>query len=283
MSILASTTLVAAVFISVALVGAFGSRLTTPGSHGREYLDAFLRRTPVQRLDQPIREVQSRAMEFWTAFLTRPATRDAAPGVNVEKLTDPDSDPTQASSLAVLPQGLHVDVLADTPEPPGQSEVSSRRAYDDEFSNFFREEYRKFVRQMMKSGAIFEEAEAAVQQAMSEAYTRWPLLANPSVWVWKAANIHQRIKIKTDRVRSQKKAESAHQESASVEPDENRRFMTALRHLPDEQREIMALTFDGYTPTDIANLLQEPVSAVRSRLHAHSKLRHELLGPDEEV
>jgi len=169
--------------------------------------------------------------------------------------------------------------------PPGTSAPGSRGEYDDDFNEFFRAEYRKFIRFLRLSGASFEEAEDAVQQAMLQAYTRWPLLTNPNSWVRRATKNLYLQKVERDRMRSQKEAEAVRQAHRLPEDiDEYRLVITALRCLPDAQREVMALTLDGYMPVEIADLLQKPVDTVRSNLrHARSKLRHELQNPEEEV
>jgi DNA-directed RNA polymerase specialized sigma24 family protein len=64
------------------------------------------------------------------------------------------------------------------------------------------------------------------------------------------------------------------------EPDERGRVIAALRRLPPAQLTAMALTFDGYTPTEIAQTLHQDASTVRSNLrHARKRLRDEIENP----
>jgi RNA polymerase sigma-70 factor (ECF subfamily) len=64
-------------------------------------------------------------------------------------------------------------VSEQTPRDPS-------REYDDDFNDFFRKEYPKVVKFVMYAGAIFEEAEDAVLQAMTLGHTSWPLLTHPT-------------------------------------------------------------------------------------------------------
>jgi len=54
----------------------------------------------------------------------------------------------------------------------------------------------------------------------------------------------------------------------------------AEEDLPELQRTAMALTFDGHTPTEIAQLLHQNAATVRSNLrHARMRLRDEFGNP----
>lgn len=155
--------------------------------------------------------------------------------------------------------------------------------YEDGFKDFFRKEYSRIVKVMMYVGATFEEAEDAVSPAMAQAYTRWPLLTQPAAWVRRVA-LHNYFK-KTKKDRSRSHAETAASRldcsdrglgSEHVDPDEHSRVIAVLRRLPPAQLTVMALTFDGYTPTEIAQMLHQDAKTVRSNLrHARKRLQNE--------
>lgn len=168
-----------------------------------------------------------------------------------------------------------------------QRESGQKHGYDDEFNSFFRKEYSRVVKIVMYAGATFEEAEDAVSPAMAQAYTRWPLLTQPDAWVRTVA-LHNYLKeVTRDRRRGHLETRAAHQDcldrvavQAHEEPDERNRVTAVLRRLPPAQLMAMALTFDGYTPTEIAQMLQQDASTVRSNLrHARKRMQDELENP----
>jgi DNA-directed RNA polymerase specialized sigma24 family protein len=55
-------------------------------------------------------------------------------------------------------------------------------------------------------------------------------------------------------------------QEASDEIETRHTFLILLRSLPAAQREVMAWTYDGYRPTEIAALLGKPPATVRSLL-----------------
>lgn len=176
------------------------------------------------------------------------------------------------------------DVL---PRPQGRRGSGWRREYDDEFDDFFRTQYPRVVKSVMYAGATFEDAEDAALQAMAQAYICWPLLTHPAAWVRVVALRLYVKQVMKDRRRGDGETAAARRDwpdrgSANTheEPEEHRRAIAVLRCLPAAQRVAMALTFDGYTPAEIAELLHQKPVTVRSNLrHARMRLRHELQNP----
>jgi RNA polymerase sigma-70 factor (ECF subfamily) len=140
---------------------------------------------------------------------------------------------------------------------------------------------------MMYAGATLEEAEDAVSPAMAQAYARWPVLTHPSAWVRRVALRNYLKKVEKDRRRGHAETAASRLnclDRSSVgeheEPDERGRVIAALRCLPPAQLTAMALTFDGYTPTEIAQTLHQDARTVRSNLrHARKRLRDEIENP----
>jgi RNA polymerase sigma-70 factor (ECF subfamily) len=175
-----------------------------------------------------------------------------------------------------------------TPTPSlGMAMVSQGQGYDDEFDGFFRKEYSRVVKVVMYAGATFEEAEDAVSPAMARAYVRWPLLTQPDAWVRIVALRNYLKEVMGDRRRGRLETEAGHRDcldrlpvKTHEEPDERSWVITVLRRLPPAQLTAMALTFDGYTATEIAQMLDLDASTVRSNLrHARKRLRDEFESP----
>jgi RNA polymerase sigma-70 factor (ECF subfamily) len=132
----------------------------------------------------------------------------------------------------------------------------------------------------MYAGATFEDAEDAVSEAMARAYTCWPELTQPAAWLRTVA-LRLYFK-KAEKDRRQGHAETTASaldclDRVSAGPQEERavhsQVIAVLQCLPHAQRTAMALTFDGYTPAEIAALLQQKSAAtVRSNLR-HARMR----------
>lgn len=161
------------------------------------------------------------------------------------------------------------------------------REFEDDFNGLFRKEYSRVVKVVMYAGATFEEAEDAVSAAMARAYACWPVLHYPAAWVRKVALHLYFKKVGKDRIRGHAETAASRLEcldrvstGAHEEPDERSRVIAVLRCLSPAQRTAMALTFDGYTPTEIAKLLHQNAATVRSNLrHARMRLRDEFGKP----
>jgi RNA polymerase sigma factor (sigma-70 family) len=137
------------------------------------------------------------------------------------------------------------------------------------FVSFFRNEYLPVVRFIRRAGATPEEAEDAVAAAMVSAYRSWAALNNPGAWPRTSAlrlYIRQRER---DRARTAvaTRATAVEPPTTAVEdPDERKSIIALLRTLPPAQLEVMALAVDGYTPAEIASLLDKTPPTVRSNL-----------------
>ncbi|AEV84239.1 hypothetical protein ACWT_3216 [Actinoplanes sp. SE50] len=124
-----------------------------------------------------------------------------------------------------------------------------------EFELFFRGRFPELVRFLMiKEDATLQDAEDAVEDAMSSAYRCWSKIDNPDAWVRQAA-VHALIGIRRrDRrrrlallaMRGQRTADSDLADSALHEEAEG--VLAVLKKLPPAQREVLAYRLDGYPP-----------------------------------
>lgn len=149
-----------------------------------------------------------------------------------------------------------------------------------DFDDYFRSDLVPLTRWLVFSGASPTEAQDAVQAAMMVAFTNWSAIQSPRSFVRTLAMRHflrERAKVQRDRDRERRYSPN----DVVVDFDfhaEVQQVRAALAALPAAQRHVMALTFDGYTPTEIAEILAQPPATVRSNLrHARRALRRQFV------
>jgi RNA polymerase sigma factor (sigma-70 family) len=157
--------------------------------------------------------------------------------------------------------------------------AESGNASEYSFEEFYLAEYPKLVRLVMRAGGTFAVAEEAAQEAMLQVLRNWHRLSSPSAWVRKAV-LHEYYKgVTRDRKEAQLTQRTAQlnrsgylgTDTDAAEPDEVENVRRAIRDLPVAQREVLALSFDGYGPTEIAALLGKRPETVRSNLREARK------------
>jgi RNA polymerase sigma-70 factor (ECF subfamily) len=157
------------------------------------------------------------------------------------------------------------------------------------FGAFYRTDVARLVAFLRWQGASLSEAADAAQEAMTKAYERWDTLARPGAWVRTVATkefIRRRTRSREDPVTSLPEAHSSLLRDGDVvaqkvtEQGEELRVLQLLDRLPARQRQVMAWTYDGYAPKEIASQLGTTSDAVRSNLHLARRCLTELLGSD---
>jgi RNA polymerase sigma factor (sigma-70 family) len=153
--------------------------------------------------------------------------------------------------------------------PPGEPS-----AKPGTFEVFFRAGYRPLLKQARYAGASMPDAEDAVAATMADVYTHWDRLDDPLAW-GRCAVVRHFVKAKTrrqDRARAEQARPDAGITHGRVDANLSAREdwqwikQLLLDLLTPEQREVMALVLDGYTPTEIAEELRVTPEAVRQRL-----------------
>jgi RNA polymerase sigma factor (sigma-70 family) len=135
-------------------------------------------------------------------------------------------------------------------------------------------------------------AEDAVQEAF---LTVWrtasrfvPERAKASTWL--LTLVHRRAVdvVRREQPRRAAPLDAATQPSAEVTEDEawlrlqRTRVQEALRRLPDQQREALELAYyGGFTQSELADRLGEPLGTIKSRMFAGLARMHELLAEPE--
>ncbi|QXJ22181.1 sigma-70 family RNA polymerase sigma factor [Actinomadura graeca] len=148
--------------------------------------------------------------------------------------------------------------------------ANDQAARDMEFAMFYKDDLPRLVAFLVVQGARPVVAAELAQDAMTEAYRQWDRIDAPRAWVrtvasrtwWRRAE-RDRAEVPHDEL-PEPGALLSEQESAEVE---NRHvFLAMVRELPLNQRQVMAWTYDGYRPTEIAALLGKDPATVRSAL-----------------
>ncbi|MFE1927517.1 RNA polymerase sigma factor [Streptomyces asoensis] len=152
--------------------------------------------------------------------------------------------------------------------PPGPSD-SARQRTDAEFSAFYRTNIRPLTGFLIVHGAQVQVAADIAQDVMTDAYRNWTGITHPKAWVHKAAS-----RALVRKVASVEEAVDDIPEPSSLLPrpdaiaewETRHDALPMLRSLPMKQRQVMAWTLAGFTPTDIAEHLGLPAENVRANL-----------------
>lgn len=181
-------------------------------------------------------------------------------------MSDESSDVDAASPPRPVPR--------PAPPAPRTDPVADKAARDAEFEVFYRPEFPRLVGFLMVQGAGHLAADIA-QEAMTEAYRQWDVLDRPGAWVrivaqrewWKRAE-RGRAEVPHDDLPEP----SGLLPPAAYEKIENRHFLLALlADLTELQRKVLAWSYDGYYPTEIAVVVGKDAATVRSALREARK------------
>jgi RNA polymerase sigma factor (sigma-70 family) len=165
--------------------------------------------------------------------------------------------------------------------------VARALRYPGGFDDFFRTEYRRIVKALMVMGACLAEAEDCVDHAMEMLLERWRLPAsepghvhNPGAYAIKTA----RRQFTKERHRVQTVALNEVEPTLAVDEPalmmESRQFVaTILEYLTLAQRQVMYLITEGYTSTEIAEILRKKPNNVRQIAHQARRRLRPLLEP----
>jgi RNA polymerase sigma-70 factor (ECF subfamily) len=152
------------------------------------------------------------------------------------------------------------------------------------FDEFVRAHLPRLVLFVLRLGATLHDAEDAVADALAEAYPRWHEIENPRAWLRVAARhayFHAEQRRREGLARAIKGGHAcedhASDDGLDICGEGAATVLRQLRLLPPRQREAMALTFDGYTPAEIAAMTDSSDNTVRSNLrYARQRLRQVL-------
>ncbi|WP_328421736.1 sigma-70 family RNA polymerase sigma factor [Micromonospora sp. NBC_00389] len=169
---------------------------------------------------------------------------------------------------------MQVEVKTSSRET-GVFEAAERARIVEEFSAFYRSFAARLAGWLIWQGASEADAKDVVQETMHKAYRRWRTIDNPEAWARVTASRGYAERLgKVDAMPVEDIAEHVPNTPDGCElaaADAKQDIRLALRQLPQRQRQLLAWSFEGYTPTEIAEQLHITPEAVRSSLHKARK------------
>jgi RNA polymerase sigma factor (sigma-70 family) len=188
----------------------------------------------------------------------------------------------------------------DAPHPPAHATTSPPHSHeaDDapasandpiataEFAEFYKQNVPRLVAFLRWQGASVPDATDCVQETMTQAYRRWSTIQHhyawcrqvaPRLYVRKLASLEEPI---ADTETTGSPLLAANTDLDSFE--QRHHILRLLEQLPLRQRQVMAWTYDGCTPTEIAKELTMTPEAVRSSLKKARTTLRQLLKETEE-
>ncbi|MEV8205637.1 RNA polymerase sigma factor [Streptomyces sp. NPDC079189] len=157
---------------------------------------------------------------------------------------------------------------ATAPNPTGQRTVA-RQQVDTEFSAFYRATVRPLTGFLINQGASVHVAADIAQEIMIDAYRNWAGISHHKAWVYKAAS---RALVRKVASVEESVADIPEPTSLLPHPDQIAEWeakydaLLLVRSLPPRQRQVLAWTLAGFTPTDIADHLGLSAETVRANL-----------------
>lgn len=138
----------------------------------------------------------------------------------------------------------------------------------DDFVEFYRRETPALVTFLRWFGARLADAADVTQETMIDLYRSWPTIEHPRKWTRTVASRKfVRMCTRTDTPATISDGGPLLPGHIDVsEWEQKHEILRLLDTLPPRQRQVMAWTFDGYEPSEIAAELQITPEAVRGSL-----------------
>ncbi|MEO7195638.1 MAG: sigma-70 family RNA polymerase sigma factor [Pseudonocardiaceae bacterium] len=139
-----------------------------------------------------------------------------------------------------------------------------------EFSAFYKHSVPRLMAFLRWQGASVPDAADCVQEAMTQAHARWLTIRHPHAWCRRVASrlyAHQLASLEEPVADTDTAGSSLFAANTDWDAFEQRHeILRVLERLPLRQRQVMAWTYDGCTPTEIAEALKMTPEAVRGSL-----------------
>jgi RNA polymerase sigma factor (sigma-70 family) len=192
---------------------------------------------------------------------------------------DPERRPTVAPDPP--PEPTPGEDSSPAPAEPTPAAPAGR----DEFTAFYTTAVPRLVAFLRWQGAPLPDAADCVQEAMAQCYPGWSGIDSPYTWCRVVASrLYARrvARVLEDAVEDLERAGppllAADMDIAEFEQRHD--FLRLLDQLPARQRQVLAWTYDGATPTEIAKSLRITPDAVRASLMKARATLRLLLWPE---
>lgn len=156
-----------------------------------------------------------------------------------------------------------------------------------EFIAFYKDSVPRLVAFLRWQGASVPNATDCVQETMILIYQRWSTIDYPHAWCRRTASrlyVRQLARLEEPIADAEVAGSPLLPMDMDLKSFEQRHHVLhLLAQLPPRQRQVMAWTYDGCTPTEIAKELMMNPEAVRSSLKKARATLRKLLQRDEEV
>lgn len=174
--------------------------------------------------------------------------------------------------------------LADWPALSAD-ERQHRREVIRQFAAFYKANVARLVAYLITCGASPAEAADCAQETMIRVYQNWPRVREPYAWCRQVGQrLYFRRTMGVERPFEELPAAGEpllQQDHGLDEVIVQHRLAAVLQALPLKQRQVMAMTYQGDTPSEIAAQLGATVDQVRSNLRlARQKVRGVLQDDD---
>lgn len=164
-------------------------------------------------------------------------------------------------------------MISDVPEPEppvqapplGEDRLSAPGCeHDAAFADFYREFMPSLVRFLRWQGVAFADAQNIAQDTMAQLYRHWPAVRTPAAWARRVASRRWGRQIadghhecSVDDAVLERVGSSGLLTADEISAIEQRYdILRLLDTLPPRQRQVLAWTYEGYTPTEIAEWRQ---------------------------
>ncbi|NHO84398.1 RNA polymerase sigma factor [Micromonospora sp. CMU55-4] len=158
---------------------------------------------------------------------------------------------------------------------PSQTEIQLTEEQVAEFATYYEGDYKPLVGLLIRWGASRHEAEDVAQEAMHVALMNWPTIKSPKSFTRAVAlrSLHRGWQVaERDVTAARRVAQDVTMESFDANEDRPE-VMSMLQALPEAQRVVFVLHYDGYGHTEISEITGQQRDTVRSNLrHARQKL-----------
>ena len=164
-----------------------------------------------------------------------------------------------------------------------QAYDSAASVLQEEWDACYRAEMPRLVRYLMKcfGDADMHDAADAAQSAFTELFANWNAVRSPRAWLWTVAfrqmlRQHASAGYSFDLPGQEPTAAPA---SVRLElREETQAVLSRLRRLPLAQRQVLALIYDQFSYSEIAQIMNISQDAVRKNAERARRRMTELLG-----